>query len=276
MAAACGSRGDDREEARTPPSAQAPARASAPETGHWPPAHRRARRQPDGGPGPVDRRGVSGAAAAASHADGLDFEVVNAGVSGDTSAGGLSRLDWALEGDVRVLIVALGGNDALRGLPPDATAAQPRADHRAGAGARHHGHSRRDGSAAELRPRLHRRIPPGLSGARASSISVALVPFLLQGVAGNRGAEPARRHPSHGRRRAHRRGQGLDGARNRSPTAQSEDAPDHDRAARRLQDGHERQRAAHHPSSADAADSARASSSRSSGHRAAASRRCSA
>src|SRR5438552_5434054 len=52
-------------------------------------------------------------------ADGLDYEVVNAGVSGDTSAGGLSRLDWALDGDVRFLIVALGGNDALRGLPVD-------------------------------------------------------------------------------------------------------------------------------------------------------------
>jgi acyl-CoA thioesterase I len=48
---------------------------------------------------------------------GLNFEVVNAGVSGDTSAGGLRRLDWALDGDVRVIIVALGGNDALRGLP---------------------------------------------------------------------------------------------------------------------------------------------------------------
>jgi acyl-CoA thioesterase I len=48
---------------------------------------------------------------------GLNYEVVNAGVSGDTSAGGLSRLDWSLDGDVRVLIVALGGNDALRGLP---------------------------------------------------------------------------------------------------------------------------------------------------------------
>ena len=45
------------------------------------------------------------------------YEVVNAGVSGDTSAGGLRRLDWALEGDVRVLIVALGANDGLRGLP---------------------------------------------------------------------------------------------------------------------------------------------------------------
>jgi acyl-CoA thioesterase-1 len=48
---------------------------------------------------------------------GLTYEVVNAGVSGDTSAGGLRRADWALDGDVRVLIIALGGNDALRGLP---------------------------------------------------------------------------------------------------------------------------------------------------------------
>src|SRR3954470_15480125 len=50
---------------------------------------------------------------------GLNYEVVNAGVSGDTSAGGLSRLDWALDGDVRFLIVALGGNDALRALPAE-------------------------------------------------------------------------------------------------------------------------------------------------------------
>jgi len=48
---------------------------------------------------------------------GLKYEVVNAGVSGDTSAGGLRRVDWALDGDVKVLVVALGGNDALRGLP---------------------------------------------------------------------------------------------------------------------------------------------------------------
>lgn len=48
---------------------------------------------------------------------GLDYEVVNAGVSGDTSAGGVRRLDWSLEGDVKVLIVALGANDGLRGLP---------------------------------------------------------------------------------------------------------------------------------------------------------------
>ena len=48
--------------------------------------------------------------------EGYKFEVVNAGVSGDTSAGALRRLDWALDGDVRIMIVALGGNDGLRGL----------------------------------------------------------------------------------------------------------------------------------------------------------------
>jgi len=49
-------------------------------------------------------------------AGGYRFKVENAGVSGDTTAGGLRRLDWALYGDARVLIVALGGNDGLRGL----------------------------------------------------------------------------------------------------------------------------------------------------------------
>ena len=51
--------------------------------------------------------------------DGYAVTVVNAGVSGDTSAAGLSRAEWALEGDVRILILALGGNDGLRGLPVD-------------------------------------------------------------------------------------------------------------------------------------------------------------
>jgi acyl-CoA thioesterase-1 len=52
-------------------------------------------------------------------AEGYDLEVVNAGVSGDTSADGLRRTNWALEGDVRLLILALGANDGLRGLPPE-------------------------------------------------------------------------------------------------------------------------------------------------------------
>lgn len=50
-------------------------------------------------------------------AEGHVYEVVNAGVSGDTSAGGLRRLDWALEGDVEILVIELGANDGLRGLP---------------------------------------------------------------------------------------------------------------------------------------------------------------
>ena len=50
--------------------------------------------------------------------DGYHFEVVNAGVSGDTSAGGLRRLEWSLDGDVRILVIELGANDGLRGLPP--------------------------------------------------------------------------------------------------------------------------------------------------------------
>lgn len=51
-------------------------------------------------------------------ADGYKYEVVNAGVSGDTSAGGLRRIDWSLEGgDVRVVILELGANDFLRGQP---------------------------------------------------------------------------------------------------------------------------------------------------------------
>jgi acyl-CoA thioesterase-1 len=50
-------------------------------------------------------------------AEGSELTVVNAGVSGDTTAAGLSRAEWSLAGDVRVLIVALGGNDGLRGLP---------------------------------------------------------------------------------------------------------------------------------------------------------------
>jgi acyl-CoA thioesterase I len=45
------------------------------------------------------------------------YRVVNAGVSGDTSAGGARRIDWALEGNVKFLILELGGNDALRGQP---------------------------------------------------------------------------------------------------------------------------------------------------------------
>jgi acyl-CoA thioesterase-1 len=116
-------------------------------------------------------------------ASGLDFEVVNAGVSGDTSAGGLARLDWALQGDVRILVVALGGNDALRALPAEEL---------------------RRNLAAIIEQAQSRGITVVLTGmeappnfgrdyivsfhnvypALAKEYHVVFVPFLLQGVAG--------------------------------------------------------------------------------------------
>jgi acyl-CoA thioesterase-1 len=54
-------------------------------------------------------------------ARGQKVRVINAGVSGDTSAGGLERLDWAVPAEATAAIVELGANDALRGLDPAAT-----------------------------------------------------------------------------------------------------------------------------------------------------------
>ncbi len=56
---------------------------------------------------------------AALRSAGCDVEVVNAGVSGDTTAGGLARIDWVLAQTPHLVIIALGANDALRGLPPE-------------------------------------------------------------------------------------------------------------------------------------------------------------
>lgn len=48
---------------------------------------------------------------------GWTSEVINAGLSGDTTAGGLRRLDWLLQRNIDLLVIELGGNDGLRGLP---------------------------------------------------------------------------------------------------------------------------------------------------------------
>jgi acyl-CoA thioesterase I len=127
---------------------------------------------------------------------GLDYEVINAGVSGDTSAGGLRRLDWALQGDVRILIVALGGNDALRGLAPEELKrnlaeiiqrAQARGIIVVLAGMEAPPNWGRDYIVA-----FHRVYP-----ALAAQYRVALVPFLLQGVAGDQGLnQPDGIHPT--------------------------------------------------------------------------------
>lgn len=58
---------------------------------------------------------------AALRKSGQDITIINAGVSGDTAAQGAARLDWSLTPDVKAIIVELGANDALRGLPPEGT-----------------------------------------------------------------------------------------------------------------------------------------------------------
>ncbi|NIR52707.1 arylesterase [candidate division KSB1 bacterium] len=52
---------------------------------------------------------------------GWNFDVVNAGLSGETTSGGLRRIDWLLRNHIDVLVLELGGNDALRGIPPELT-----------------------------------------------------------------------------------------------------------------------------------------------------------
>lgn len=119
-------------------------------------------------------------------AAGYPYEVVNAGVSGETSAGGLRRLEWVLEDrDVAVLILALGGNDALRGLPPSEMkknlagiieVAQDRGIRVLLAGFT---------AAPEHQDRYIEEfvsVYPGL----AEEYGISLLPFLLEGVAGNR------------------------------------------------------------------------------------------
>lgn len=116
---------------------------------------------------------------------GLDYRVVNAGVSGDTSAGGLRRLEWALgEGDPRILVVALGGNDGLRGLPPpqlqqNLAAIIERAQHR-GLSVILAGMEAPPNYGPEYTAAFRKTYQD-----LARKYEVPLIPFLLQGVAGD-------------------------------------------------------------------------------------------
>jgi acyl-CoA thioesterase-1 len=115
-------------------------------------------------------------------AEGSAYRVVNAGVSGDTSAGGLARMDWLLRGRMDVLIVALGGNDGLRGLSPEALERNLEAIIAKGraagaqvvlAGMRMPGNYGRDYT------RRFQAVYPAL----AKRHQLPLIPFLLEGVA---------------------------------------------------------------------------------------------
>ena len=117
-------------------------------------------------------------------AAGTPVRVVNAGVSGDTTTGGLSRLPWLLQQNPDVLVVGLGANDALRGQSLDVIEDNLRAIVERGTAAgvpvlllgmrvpTNYGPDYAEGFAA-----LYRRL--------AKSLGVELVPFLLDGVGGH-------------------------------------------------------------------------------------------
>jgi acyl-CoA thioesterase-1 len=111
------------------------------------------------------------------------WQVVNAGVSGDTSAGGLRRLDWSLDGGAAIVVIALGGNDALRGLPAaDLERNLDEAVQRAqSAGARVivAGMEAPPNTGPDY-TQAFRAVYPAVARRRGA----ALVPFLLDGVAG--------------------------------------------------------------------------------------------
>ena len=116
-----------------------------------------------------------------------NFRVINAGQSGDTSAGGLGRMDWLLKNKIDVLVLELGGNDGLRGLPVEVTRKNLQAI---------------IDRAKERYPRVQiviagMKIPPNM-GAQysrefeamfatlAKKNDAALIPFILEGVGGVR------------------------------------------------------------------------------------------
>ena len=122
--------------------------------------------------------------AAAFAERGKPIRAINAGVSGDTTAGGLRRLDWALKSRPQVVVVALGANDGLRGQPLQSIEANLNAivEKARAAGARvllagmlmppNYGGEYASGFAA-IYPRV------------AKQLGIPLVPFLLEGVAGH-------------------------------------------------------------------------------------------
>ncbi len=117
-------------------------------------------------------------------ARGFDVNVINAGVSGDTTSGGLERLDWSVPDGTKLVILELGANDALRGIAPEIT---------------------RDNLGKMLNRLKERSIQVILAGmlappsmgkeyeaafnplftGLAAKYSVPLIPFFLEGVAGN-------------------------------------------------------------------------------------------
>ena len=129
---------------------------------------------------------------------GLPFEVENAGLSGDTSAGGLRRIDWLLQRRIDILVLELGANDGLRGLDLKSMNANLQAiiDKTK---------AKNPGAKIIL---AGMQVPPNLGaeyaagfqrvyGELARENNAALIPFLLEGVGGQRELnQPDQIHPS--------------------------------------------------------------------------------
>ena len=118
-------------------------------------------------------------------AAGLPWRVTNAGLSGETTAGGMRRVDWVLRAPVEVFILALGGNDGLRGIEPAAAKENLR---RILARVRAKNPAARLVVAGMLMPSNmgadYAREFAAIFPAIAAKEKCALVPFLLDGVAG--------------------------------------------------------------------------------------------
>ncbi len=129
---------------------------------------------------------------------GMPFEVVNAGLSGETSSGGLRRIDWLLRRKVDVLVLELGANDALRGVPLEVTreslqgiVEKIKAKYK---------DVKIVVAGMEAPPNLGDEYTQGFRGIfrdLAKRNDAALIPFLLEGVAGNSELNlPDRIHPT--------------------------------------------------------------------------------
>jgi acyl-CoA thioesterase I len=133
-----------------------------------------------------------------AEAEGIPIEVINAGLSGETTAGAVRRIDWVLRTPADLVVIEGGANDALRGLSPDAARANLERVIAA---------VRQKQPAAKI-VLVQMEAPPNLGPAYTRSFSsiysaiakkenVPLLPFLLEGVAGIPGLnQPDGIHPN--------------------------------------------------------------------------------
>lgn len=116
---------------------------------------------------------------------GLPFRIVNAGLSGDTSAGGLRRIRWYLQAPLQVLVLELGANDGLRGLSPDSMKANLQAV--IDSTRSHYPEARLVLSGMQAPPNLGQAYTSAFSSVfseLARTNGATLIPFLLEGIAG--------------------------------------------------------------------------------------------